>query len=78
MVSDLKRELGEQGFQRISAALRTYSSNKQIDPLIEEASRLLFSHEKLSIQFRERIPAEHRGAFDARIQRERRLQMSPS
>ncbi len=78
LVSDLKRELGEQGFQRISAALRTYSSNKQIDPLIEEASRLLFSHEKLSIQFRERIPAEHRGAFDARIQRERRLQMSPS
>lgn len=78
LVADLKSGLGEQGFQRISAALRTYSGNKQINPLIEEASRLLFDHETLSLQFRERIPVEHRKAFDARIQRERRLRMSPS
>ena len=78
LLADLKGGLGEQGFRRISAALRTYSSNKQIDPLIEEASRLLYAHETLSVQFRERVPAEHREAFDARIQRERRLRMSPS
>ena len=76
LITELKTQLGETGFKQIATALGNYSSTKQIEPLIEAASRLLYGHDSLSLQFRDRIPEEHRKAYDARIQRERRLKMN--
>lgn len=75
LVASLKSKLGDAGFNDISKALKAYSSDKQIAPLIEEAARLLHAHDALADLFRDRIPPEHRPAYDARIQRERRLRM---
>ncbi len=75
LVASLKSKLGDAGFNDISKALKAYSSDKQIAPLIEEATRLLHAHDALADLFRDRIPPEHRPAYDARIQRERRLRM---
>lgn len=76
LVAAMKMKLGDAGFKEISAALRTYSIDKKIAPLIEESSRLLYAHDALADMFRQRIPEEHRRTYDVRIQRERRLRMA--